>query len=102
MNTDLNWAEYYKIADRDLPFEDKLSEYVAIAQQRFNADEFYEFCDKHLGHLDEVAHEFFGTEVVRDAIRKKVTALYPEHEIDEFTEMFWNRIQKWRQTESTA
>jgi hypothetical protein len=27
-----------------------------------------------------------------------VAALYPEHEIDEFTERFWNDIQIWRDT----
>ncbi len=102
IDTNLDWDKYYRIADKDLPFEDKLNEYVAIAQKRFNADEFYEFCDKHLGHLDAVAHEFFGTDVVKDAIRQKVTALYPEHEIDEFTELFWNRIQKWRETPGAA
>ncbi|ANO53001.1 ATP-grasp domain-containing protein [Woeseia oceani] len=102
LNTDLNWQAYYKIADKDIPFDEKLAGYVAIAENRFSADEFYEFCDKHLGHLDEVALAFFGTETVRDAIRKKVSALYPEHEIDEFTELFWSRIQSWRQGEGVA
>lgn len=102
LNTDLNWQAYYKIADQDISFDEKLAGYVAIAQNRFNADEFYEFCDKHLAHLDEVALDFFGTETVRDAIRKKVSALYPEHEVDEFTELFWNRIQTWRQGEGAA
>ena len=74
--------------------------YVQIAQSRFEADEFYEFCDKHLGHLDEVAHEFFGGETVRDAIRQKVESLFPAHEIEEFTELFWIRVQAWRNDES--
>ena len=52
--------------------------------------------------IDEVADEFFGTETVRDAIRQKVEALYPKHEIDEFTELFWSRIQDWRRVESDA
>ncbi len=96
MQTDLNWRAYFDIADEDSPFEDKLEKYVAIANKRFDAERFYEFCDEHLAHLDEVAHEFFGTDVVMDAIREKVTALYPAHEIDEFSELFWNRIQSWR------
>jgi hypothetical protein len=49
-----------------------------------------------------VAHEFFATDTVHDAIRQKVTALYPEHEIDEFTELFWNRIQDWRAQDATT
>ncbi len=96
MQTDLNWRAYFDIADEDSAFEDKLEKYVAIANKHFDAERFYEFCDEHLAHLDEVAHGFFGTDVVMDAIREKVTALYPAHEIDEFSELFWNRIQSWR------
>jgi hypothetical protein len=99
MDTNLEWREYFRIADEDKPFEDKLSDYVAIAQKRFDADRFYEFCDRHLGHLDEVALEFFGSDIVRDAVRQKVEALYPAHEVDEFTELFWSRIQDWRRLE---
>ncbi|MGB5163664.1 MAG: hypothetical protein WBN09_04890 [Woeseiaceae bacterium] len=98
-NTDLNWREYFEIADQDIPFDEKLAAYVKIARQRFNVDEFEAFCEQHLGHLDEVADAYFGTEGVRDAIREKVEALYPEHEIDEFTQLFWDRIQKWRKHE---
>jgi hypothetical protein len=39
---------------------------------------------------------------VRDAIREKVTALYPEHEIDAFCELFWNRVQESRRVEGPA
>ena len=51
---------------------------------------------QHLGHLDAVADEFFGTEQARDAVRQKVAALFPAHEVDEFTELFYGRIQRWR------
>ena len=37
-----------------------------------------------------------------DAIREKVAALYPEHEHDEFTGLFWNRIQDWRRLEGAG
>ena len=96
LNTNLDWREYFRIADEDKPFEDKLAGYVKIARKRFDAERFEEFCAKHLGHLDELAVEFFGSDKAHDAVRQKVTALYPEHEVDEFTELFWNRIQDWR------
>lgn len=96
VKTDLNWRAYFRIAEKDIPFDEKLDQYAAIAMDRLSAEEFYTFCDKHLGQLDEVAHEFFGSDTVLDAIRQKVEALYPEHEIDEFTELFWSRIQDWR------
>jgi hypothetical protein len=64
------------------------------------ADRFQEFCDRHLAHLDEVAWEFFGTDDAKEAVRKKVTALYPKEEVEEFTELFFQRIQAWRRDES--
>ncbi len=97
MNTDLHWREYFDVAAKDKPFDEKLADYVRIARHHFDIERFEEFCDKHLGHLDEVAHQYFGTEPVRAAIREKVEALYPAHEHEEFTELFWRRIQYWRQ-----
>ncbi len=99
-NTELNWREYFDIADKDIPFEEKLAAYVKIARKRFDVDEFDAFCDQHLSHLDEVADAYFATEGVRDAIREKVEALYPEHEFDEFTQLFWDRIQSSLATSS--
>ena len=32
----------------------------------------------------------------KDAVRQKVAALFPAHEVEPFTELFWSRIQKWR------
>ena len=31
-----------------------------------------------------------------DAVRQKVATLFPAHEIDQFTDLFWGRIQQWR------
>jgi hypothetical protein len=47
-----------------------------------------------------VAWEFFGSEEAREAVRKKVQALYPENEVEEFTGIFFDRIQEWRRQES--
>ena len=37
-----------------------------------------------------------ATDVARDAVRQKVAALFPAHEVDQFTDLFWERIQRWR------
>jgi hypothetical protein len=31
-------------------------------------------------------------------VRLKVEALFPDHEWEEFTELFWEKIQIWRET----
>ena len=96
MRDHLDWAPYFEIADSDAPYDEKLAAYAAIAHERFQTDEFEAFCANHLAHLDEVVREFFATDVANDAVRQKVAALFPAHEIDQFTELFWERIQRWR------
>ena len=98
----LDWEPFYNISEQDLPYSEKLKGYAKIARDRFESDRFDEFCQKHLSHLDEVAWEFFGTENAKAAVRAKVKALYPAHEVEPFTELFWGRIQKWRADESAG
>ena len=100
MRVNLDWGPYFEIAGRDLPFRERLSEYAQIARRRFDLDHFEEFCDKHLSHLDQVAWEFFGSDRAREAVRLKVEALFPHHEVEKFTEHFWGLIQFWRKTEA--
>jgi hypothetical protein len=96
MNQD--FAPFYAIAaEADMPYRDKLRAYARIAEERFETARFEEFCATHLGHLDAVAHEFFGTPAAKEAFRKKTAALFPAHEVEQFTELFWQRVQKWRQ-----
>jgi len=95
----LDWAPYFEVAATDLPYREKLARYAAIARRTLDAEAFGEFCERHLGHLDAVADEFFGTGQARDAVRQKVTALFPAHEVDAFTELFYGRIQQWRAAE---
>ncbi len=96
----LGSVPYYDVLARDLPYRERLTAYAKIADERFETERFEEFRANHLGHLDEVAIEFFGTDTAKEAVRKKVEALFPAHEVEAFTEHFWGLIQFWRKTES--
>jgi hypothetical protein len=97
MRRTLDWQPFYDIAaQKDMPYRERLRAYAAVAEERLDAARFEEFCARHLAGLDEVAWEFFATPVARDAVRQKVAALYPDHEVERFTELFWERIQAWR------
>jgi len=98
MRLNHDWAPFYAIADSDRSYREKLRAWAAIAHERFDTPAFQEFCARHLPHLDEVTREFFATDVAKDAVRQKVAALYPEHEVEHFTSLFWSRIQDWRET----
>ena len=73
-----------------------------LQRARFETDRFEEFCDTHLSRLDEVAYEYFGDDRAKEAIRRKVVKLFPEHEWDEFTEHFWEEVQTWRELEGAV
>ena len=96
MRKTLDWEPFYEVARQDLSYADKLDQYAAIADQRFETAKFEEFCALHLGHLDDVAYEFFASPEAKEAVRLKTAALFPAHEVEKFTELFWNRIQAWR------
>ena len=102
MRKNQDWSPFYAVAALDIPYSEKLDRYAAIADERFETARFEEFCAKHLSHLDEVAWKFFGTSVARDAVHQKVAALFPPHEVDKFTELFWGRIQTWRKHEEKS
>ncbi len=98
----LEWGEFYAAHDPDLPLDQQLEAYAAIARRRFDAERFEEFCAKQLNHLDEVSHSFFGSDIAKTAVRQKVQALFPEHEVEEYTELFWGRIQDWRELNASV
>jgi hypothetical protein len=102
MRRTLDWDAFYDIAARDLPYREKIAAYARVARDRFAAEQFQEFCAKHLAHLDEIALEFFGTPTARNAVQKKVEALFPSHEVEPFTELFFKRIQLWRNHQQGA
>jgi hypothetical protein len=49
-----------------------------------------------------VVHAFFATPEAKDAVRQKVAALFPAREVEQFTELFWQRIQHWRATDAAT
>ncbi len=100
MRRTLDWQPYYDVLARELPYRERLAEYGKIARQRLEAERFAEFCERHLGHFDELAWEFFGTDVAHDAVGQKVRALFPPHEHERFTAHFWGLVQFWRKTEA--
>ncbi|MCP4225742.1 MAG: hypothetical protein GY773_20600 [Actinomycetia bacterium] len=98
----LDWQPFFDIAATDANYQDKLQSYGQLAEQHFDTDAFQEFCDEHLGPLEEVAWEYFSSDDAKDAVREKVVALYPDNEVEEFTERFWAAIQTWRDEDSPA
>lgn len=102
MRANLDWDPYFAVADSGRTLAEKMKVYGEIARRRLDAERFEEFCAEHLADLDEITWEYFGTELARKAVRAKVEALFPAHEHDEFTDHFWQAIQRWRDRDAAS
>jgi hypothetical protein len=96
MRKNPDWQPFFDIAAEGGSYEEKLDRYAALADKLLAREPFEAFCARHLPHLDEAVDEFFDTAEARDAVRQKTAALFPPHEVEKFTELFWQRIQDWR------
>jgi hypothetical protein len=98
----MGWHRYFDAVEDGMTLRERLDALLPIVHERFQTDAFEEFCATHLAHLDEVTSAWFATDAARDAIRQKVAALFPEQEVEEFTALFFDRIQQWRAIEGSA
>ncbi|MFT4622192.1 MAG: hypothetical protein ACI8PZ_000848 [Myxococcota bacterium] len=96
---DTQWQRFYDAHDPALEPDEQLALYDAIALEHFDAEAFEAFCAEHLSELDRIAVEYFASAAFKEVVRLKVSALYPAHEIDRFTDHFYGLIQFWCHTE---
>ena len=100
MQLNPDWDEFFAIADSDRNYREKMAAYGAIARRRLDQERFEEFCATNLADLDQVALDYFATDRAKEIIRRKVAALFPAEEVDQFTDHFWGLIAFWRRTEA--
>lgn len=100
MRLGVDWEPYFEIAEGSNSLDHKIIQMADVARHRFDAAEFTSFCETHLQDLDEVALAYFGEDRAKLAVNRKVAALFPEHEIEEFTEHLWKLLQDWRSSQT--
>jgi hypothetical protein len=93
---DLYTSRYFAVADDpDMGYDDKLAAYLALADEYLDADRYWEWCAKHLPHLEEQVHDWVASEDFDRLLRDTVAATYPPHEYDEFMDHFRGLIGMW-------
>jgi hypothetical protein len=61
----------------------------------FQVDAYREFCDQHLSHLDEVAHQWFTSSEFDEVLVSTVRSTFPAHEHDHFVEHYRGLLGAW-------
>jgi hypothetical protein len=95
-NVDLRTASYFEIADEpDMSYDEKLAAYLALADEYFERDRYWEWCERHLPHLDEQVYDWVASDAFDRLLRNTVAATYSPHEFDQFVAHFRGLIDLW-------
>ena len=94
-DTDLQTARYFEVADSGATYEEKLTAYLALADEHFETEAYWDFCDRHLAHLPERVLEWVTGESFDRLLRDTVAATYPAHEQEEFLAHFRGLVGQW-------
>jgi hypothetical protein len=99
MRISMDLYRYFRIADQDLPYEDKLAAYEALADKHFETDRFIEFKAKYLGDLDEAMWELVQSPEFDEILVQTVQTTFPAHEHDQFIAHYRGIMEHWVEAE---
>ena len=95
-NVDLETRRYFEIADDPaLDYDAKLEGYLALADEYFETDRYWDWCSENLPNLDEQVHEWIQSDEFDRILRETVAATYPPREQDEFLAHFRGLLGLW-------
>src|SRR6476469_10057483 len=93
---DLQTRRYFEVAeDGSLSFDEKLERYLALADEHFETERYWEWSAEHLPHLDEAVLEWVTGHDFDRLLRETVAATYPPHEQEEFLAHFRGLVGLW-------
>ena len=91
---------YFKIADSDRTYAEKLIEYEKLADKHFETKKFKAFQSKHLAALDETMWELAQTPEFDKIITQTVRTTFPSHEHDHYIAHYRGLLRHWVESES--
>jgi hypothetical protein len=100
---DLRTERYFAIADDpDMDYDAKLDGYLKLADEHFETERYWDWCGRHLGHLDEQVHEWVSGPDFDRLLVDTVTSLYPAHEHEKFLAHFRGLLGLWAADQTSA
>jgi hypothetical protein len=95
-SVDLHTDRYFAIADDDaLSYDAKLTAYLALANEHFETERYWQWCAEHLPHLPEQVHDWVTSADFDRLLRQTVAATYPAHEQERFMGHFGGLVGAW-------
>ncbi|MDQ3397013.1 MAG: hypothetical protein M3511_04460 [Deinococcota bacterium] len=99
MRVTMNLEDYFKIADSERSYEEKLSAYEKLADAYFETEKFEDFRASHLQGLDEAMWELVQSPEFDAILVHTVRTTFPPHEHDQFIAHFRGLLRHWVEAE---
>jgi hypothetical protein len=91
----MNLQDYFKIADSDMSYWEKLEAYEKLADAHFETERFNDFKAKTLKGLDEAMLELVASQEFDDIITHNVRITFPPHEHEQYLAHYRGIFKHW-------
>lgn len=93
---DLDTVDWFAIADDpDMDYGERLGAYRKLADKYLAEDDYREFCDRHLSHLDDAVKSWVASPDFDRLLVDVVRETYPPHEHERFLGHFRGLVHQW-------
>ena len=76
-------------------YADKLEAYRRLADDYFEIEAYEEFCDAHLGHVDEAMADYVDSAEFDQLLVETVTRAFPPREHEQFVAHYRGLLSAW-------
>src|SRR5215218_1777811 len=87
--------EWFAVGDSEQAYEDKLEAYRGLADDYFEVEAYEQFCDRHLGHVDEAMADYVDSPDFDRLLVDTVTRAFPAREHEQFVAHYRGLLAAW-------
>jgi hypothetical protein len=95
MQVAMDTDPWFEVADSDRSYEEKLEAYRELADGYFEVEAYEEFCDRHLGHVDEAMAGYVASPEFDRLLVDTVTRAFPPREHEQFVAHYRGLLGAW-------
>ena len=98
--TQVDTGPWFAIADdHALDYKAKLAAYQELVDDHFTTEQYREFCDTTLPHVDEMVYDWVSGPEFQSMLKSTIQQTYPTHEWEKFEAHFGGLLDLWLKDE---
>ena len=95
MRVAMDPEEWFAVGDSERGYDEKLEAYRRLADDYFEVEAYEEFCDRHLGHVDEAMADYVESPRFDALLVETVTRAFPAAEHEQFVAHYRGLLAAW-------